>query len=590
MPSSDNGVVPTFTADALVQDTHPAGAIPGAAAADASRARAGVGTAILVILVGLLSVTFFFRYEILDGFTVLRGNRYDEVIIISIYEHWFSVFRAMAHWNRTEYFYPFKGTLGYNDGFFLYGVIYSSFRTAHLDPYLSGECVSIVVRLIGFLGFFWAARRVLGLRSGWALFGAVLFTLSNNMFVQAHHSQLLGVGFAPVMAVLLDGMMAALLLGRTTPFLLWGISAALLYPAWLLTTYYMAWYFCLFGLFMGVAYAILAGRRGLVPWWNAVRRHAAQSAIILLVLCASSIPFLSVYLPTASETGMHPYQGVRGWTLTLPDLMHVGDGNLLYGRIVAFVNHAIRPTMPAWSERMTGFPPGLLWLFGWGAIALLVTRRALVPGRATMLRALAIATLATWALAFNVDGHSLWWFMYEAFPGAKAARVVARYQLFLAVPVTGIAVLYLSASARKVAAPVLILVCGLLVVEEINTAAGVSLDRAHELARLQAVPAPPPDCKAFFVSRARPEGLLGPAWDGFFSHNVDAMIIAETLHLPTINGASTFQPPGWQLKDSDKPDYLDRVRRYAMASHVTQLCSIDLTTMQWGHFPLASGS
>ena len=419
------------------------------------------------------------------------------------------------------------------------------------------------------------------------MFSAALFTISNNLFVQAHHAQLLGVAFAPVMALLLDGMLAALLRGRGARFVLWGIAAGLFYSAWLLTTYYMAWYFCLFGSFMSVAYAILAGRAGLRPWWEAIRRHAVQSAIILLVLFASSIPFLAVYLSKALETGMHPYHQVRGNTLSLPDLMHVGNGNLLYGRIVAFVNHAIRPAMPVWSERMTGFPPALLWLFGWGVIAVLVTRQALDLRRATMLRALVVATLATWALAVNIGGHSAWWFIYEAFPGAKAARVVGRYQLFLAAPVIGIAVLYLAASARKIVLPVLLLVCALLVAEEINTAAAVSLDRAHELARLDAVPPPPPGCKAFFAATARPEGLLGPEWDGFYSHNVDAMIIAETRHLPTINGAATFQPPGWQLKDPDLPGYLDRVRQYALANHVTRLCSLDLKTMRWARFPLA---
>ncbi len=542
---------------------------------------------LLVSAVGVFSVAVFFRTEILNGFSVLRGNRYDQVIELAILEHWFNVFRGLSHWSETGYFYPARLTLGYNDGYFLYGAIYSLFRAARLDPYLSGECVSIALRLIGFFGFYWAARRVLDLRASWALLSAVLFTISNNMFVQAHHAQLLSVGFAPLMAVLLDGMLAALLRGRRAPFLLWGIAAALLYSAWLLTAYYMAWYFLLFVVFMGVAYAFLAGRGGLLPWWNALRRHAAPSAIILLVLGLSSAPFLSVYLRKANETGMHPWHAVRYNTLTLPDLLHVGDGNLLYGRIVAFANHAIRPTMPAWSERMTGFPPGLLWLFGWGAIAVLLTREALVPGRAAVLRALVIATLVTWALAFNIDGHSAWWFIYETFPGAKAARVVARYQLFLAAPVIGIAVLYLATSARTVALPVLLLVCGLLVAEEINTAAAVSLDRRHELARLDAVPRPPPGCKAFFASAARPEGLLGPEWDGFYSHNVDAMIIAETLHLPTINGASTFQPPGWQLSDPDRPDYLDRVRRYAVANRVTRLCGLDLKTMRWQRFPLA---
>ena len=588
MQSSEDGAVPSFTAEVLRDGAHPPGVLAGTAAADIFRSKTRAGTAVLVMLVGVLSVAFVFRYQILSRFTLLSGNRYDQVIEISILEHWFNVFRGIDGWSRMAYFYPFKGTLAYNDGYFLYGVFYSVFRTARLDPYLGAECVSIVMRFIEFFGSYLATRRLFDFRPGWAILSAVLFTLSNNLFIQAHHAQLLGVGFAPVMAVLLDGMFAALLSGRRVRLVLWGAAAGCLYGAWLMTTYYMAWFFLLFSIFLCAAYMILAGRAGLQPIWEAVRRHELPLATILLAVFLASIPFLILYLPKAHQTGMHPYRAAQVNTLSMPDLLDVGGGNLLYGRIVALVNHAIRPSYPAWSERMTGFPPVLLFLFACGIVLLLATPRALLPRYATLLRAIGVATLVTWALVFNIDGHSLWWFVYELVPGAKAARVVSRYQIFLAAPVIAIAVSYLSASARKIVAPVLFLVCALLVAEEINAETLVSLDRPHELARLNAVPPPPAGCKAFFISRARPESLLDADWDGFYNHNVDAMIIAATIHLPTVNGASTFQPPKWNLINPDKPDYLDRVRRYALANHVTDLCSLDLKTMQWGHFQLAT--
>ncbi len=596
MRHTDGGVISTYAIEMRHDGAYQPGVLagseasPGAAAANASRSTTRVGTVLLVTLVGFLAVAFLFRYQILSRFVLLSGNCYDQVIEVSILEHWFSVFRGLAHWSRTDYFYPFKGTLGYNDGYFLHGMFYSFFRAAHLDPYLSAECVSIVTRLIGFFGSYWAARRLFEFRPSWATLSAVLFTLSNNLFLQAHHAQLLSVAFAPVMAVLLQGMMTALLSGRRLRLVLWGASAGCLYAAWLMTAYYMAWYFFFFCTFLCASYAMLAGRAGLQPIWHAIRRHELPLAVILLVVFLASIPFLSVYLPKAHETGMHPYRAAQVNTLSMPDLVDVGGGNLLYGRIATLVDHAIRPAYPAWSERMTGFPPALLLLFACGVVLLLRTPRSLLPRHATLLRAIAIASLATWVPLFNIAGHSLWWFVYSLFPGAKAARVVSRYQIFLAAPVIGIAVFYLSASARKIVTPVLVLVCALLVAEEINAETLVSLDRPHELARLNAVPPPPVDCKAFFISRARAEPLLDPDWDGFYSHNVDAMIIAATIHLPTINGASTFQPLKWNLINPDKPDYLDRVRRYAAANHVTHLCSLDLRTMQWGRFQFAGGS
>ena len=541
-----------------------------------------------VLLVGFLSVAFFFRYQFLNRFSLLSGDHYDQVIELAILEHWFNTFQGLSHWSETGYFYPFSKTLGYNDGYFLYGILYSAFRSARLDPYLSGECVSVVVRLAGFFGFYLAMRRLLDLKPGWAILAAVLFTLSNNAFVQAHHAQLLSVSFVPIMAVLLDAMLAALLSGRSARVLLWGAAAACLYAAWLMTAYYMAWFFALFSTFAGLAYLVLTRCAGLRAGLGTARRHAAPLAAVALVFVLAVLPFLSVYVPKAQETGMHPYRAARSNTLSLPDLLELGSGNLLYGRADALMDHAIRPAYPAWTERMTGFPPALLFLFACGVVLLFAAPPALSPARTTVLRSLAVAALATWALTFNLDGHSPWWFIYGFFPGAKAARVVARYQIFVAAPVTAIAVLYLSASARRIAAPVLGLVCVLLVAEQINAAPHLALDRAHELARLGAVPPPPAECSAFFTSSARPEPMLDAGWDGFYSHNVDAMIIAEVIHLPTINGASTFQPPRWNLTDPDRPDYLDRVRQYAAANHVSQLCSLDLKTMTWGRLPLSA--
>ncbi len=561
---------------------------PGRSTAASSSSTVRITTAALVALAGLLTTAFFFRYQILNRFTLLTGNRYDQVIEVTILEHWFNTFRGLAHWSEMGYFYPVGKSLGYNDGFFLYGVFYSVFRAARIDPFLSGELVNVALKLIGFFGFYLAARRLLDLRPGWAILSSILFTLSNNAFIQSHHAQLLGVAFAPVMAVLLDETVAALLSGRRRHLLAWGAAAGCLYAAWLTTTYYVAWYFAFFGTFLCGAYALVAGPTELRVWWTAIRRNAAPLAAVGLIFLVATIPFLSVYLTKAHETGMHSYREAQIHTLTLPDLMDVGSGNLLYGRIVAFVNHAIRPNYPAWTERISGFPPVLLLLFACGCLVSLAAPRTIMPSRPNLLRATAIATLATWVLAFNVDGHSAWWFVYKLFPGAKATRVVARYQIFVTVPVVSIAILYLSASARKIVAPVLALVCVLLVAEQINTSPFMMLDRAHELAHLDAVPPPPADCKAFFTSSARPEPVLDdPDLEDFYNHNVDAMFIAEMVHLPTINGAATFHPTNWNLVAPGKPGYLDKVLRYAAAHHVTQLCSLDLKTLQWSHMQLA---
>src|SRR5215212_6266644 len=177
----------------------------------ASRASAGALAAanssslrgVVLALACAACVAVFFRNQIANGFTLLFGDRHDAVIALSIMEHWRNVLVGVTEWSRTAYFHPVPGTLGYNDGYFLFGLVYAAFRGGGADPFLSGELTNMVVRAVGFLAMHAACRRVLGLSFGWSLLGAALFTLSNNLFIRASHAQLFSVGFLPVLAVLL---------------------------------------------------------------------------------------------------------------------------------------------------------------------------------------------------------------------------------------------------------------------------------------------------------------------------------------------------------------------------------------------------
>jgi hypothetical protein len=131
------------------------------------------------------------------------------------------------------------------------------------------------------------------------------------------------------------------------------------------------------------------------------------------------------------------------------------------------------------------------------------------------------------------------------------------------------------------AKPLVAVLCVLLVIEEINVGPPLSLNRLRELAWLEAVPPPPAGCRAFFVSAARPGTYMGAALTGLISHNIDAMLIAETKGLPTINGSSTFMPPGWYLEKPSQPAYQELVGSYAARYNIGHLCALNLQTDSW---------
>jgi hypothetical protein len=536
---------------------------------------------LVVGLVALLSVGFVFRNQLGDGFTLLLGDRHDAVIELSILEHWVNVLAGRSAWDRTDYFHPVPGTLGYNDGYLVFGLLQAGFRAAGADPFLGGELVNMAMRLIGFLGAYALGRRAVGLSWGWALLGAALFTVSNNLFIRGSHAQLFSVGLVPVLALLLHGALAALLEGRRRALLGWGAGFALGFAASLMTGFYMAWYFAWCGGVMLLAWLAVAGRPARRRLLGAMRAQAAALAAIAALAVTAEIPFLLLYLPKAAETGMHPWADVLRHVPSPLDIIHVGEANYLWGWLVRAMNGAFRPGFPFWSEVMTGMPPllllvfvaALLWLWRGGGEA--------PPGRVAMLRALAIAVLATWALSLQIGGVTGWSLVYGLVPGAKAARVVARYQIFLTLPVVVLAMAVLSAEARRLPRLAVGLLCALLLAEEANGYAPRFVDRPLEAGRLAAVPPAPAACRAFYVSAARQDSRFGEAVADPYNHNTEAMLVAAVRHVPTINGISTFNPPYWPEAIPEEPQYLAQVQAYAAHWGVTGLCALDLQRFVW---------
>jgi len=102
------------------------------------------------------------------------------------------------------------------------------------------------------------------------------------------------------------------------------------------------------------------------------------------------------------------------------------------------------------------------------------------------------------------------------------------------------------------------------------------------------VPPPPAGCRAFWVSAAREESRFGEAVEDSYNHNTEAMLVASVLRLPTVNGISTFNPPGWPASWPGQPGYEAEVAAWAAAHGVEGLCALDLQRMAWSLPPAGS--
>ncbi len=552
----------------------------------------GASTGRRSALLGLalaLSLGAVFSTQLLTGFGLLTGDRLDGLIQVSILEHWFNVLRGNAAWDTTNYFYPYRGTLAYNDGYFLYGLGYAGLRAVGLDPFASAEMVNALLRVLGFATAYRFASRVLHLSFPWAMLGAALFTLNINTYQQSAHAQILSVALAPGAALLAVRTMQALEAGAARTAFGWGAALALLASAWLMTAFYMAW---LLGFYAAaLLLAVLAMRPEVRRRLLAVlRREWLAVSAIALVFAAAVAPFLSLYLPKASESGMHSFAALRPYLPSLGDTLRVGPGNLLFGWSDRFFAPAGAATS---AERVVGWPPVHLACFLAAAWSWR-RRRAMRPALAApvlvapvlvapaLVAPVLVTTGAVYALTLHVGGVSGWWLVYQAIPGGKAIRVVARAWIMLAAgPVLCVVLLWLQdwSGTKPVAAAVL---AALLVAEQLSSGPDVArLDRLGELRRLHAVLPAPARCRAFTVLSARSDDPEAIKALQTLSANANAMLIAEVADLPTINGISSFNPPDWNAADPSSPSYLGHMSAYAQAHGVDGLCGLDLRTRRW---------
>jgi len=529
---------------------------------------------LIVMLIMAVCVTWLYRQQILNGFSILAGDRYDGVISTTILEHWYNVFQGRSNWAEVNYFYPHVRSLANTDGYFIVGIIYAPFRLLGFDPFYSAELANMVVKSIGFVGMYWMCRRVFSMPFHWALLAAILFTLNNGMTTHSWRSQLATVAFTPFMVILLWRGALAIKQNDFAKARLSGCLAGLLFGAWCLTCFYAAWFFLYFFIVFGIIALINSGKTGLALIREQLTSHAGSYLIVLMASLLALAPFIYAFLPKSQETGVRAYSESLAFTVTPENILQLGNENIFLGKAYNEVLLKIKPDYIVTHEYYnTGFGILLFVIFAIAAVRIARQERK----NNTLFFTLMLATVITGLSTLNFDGYSLWYVVFHSIPGAKALRVVSAYYLFLALPIIVISVRYLT--MRRMPTAIMLILAGLLILEELNVPA-LGLVRQTEMTRIALTKMPPPICKAFYTSGWSDQTTLsGPA--EIYAHNVSAMLIAQQLDIPTVNGIASFMAPDWDFANPNKRDYDARVRSYASKNNVQGLCRLDLNDKTW---------
>ena len=208
---------------------------------------------------------------------------------------------------------------------------------------------------------------------------------------------------------------------------------------------------------------------------------------------------------------------------------------------------------------------------------------------AALAAGLSMAVLLTWLLMLKIHGLSLWWLVYKLIPGAGSIRAVYRFQHVLTFPLAIVIAIGLHQSInyakynitsyvkRLIFFLFLAVVAVLLIGEEFNTASLAHYSKQQQRKMLAGISLPPQQAKVFALLPA--EGSGKP----FYESQIDAVIVAQKFGLHTINGYSGNSPPGWEMSDVDKPEYILHLIRWIQNYHIEsdRLFFLDAKTGYW---------
>jgi hypothetical protein len=561
-----------------------------------------------------LGFALVFRGWLFTGFDRAFGDEEDGYLALAIIEHWRHVFAGTVHWTDPIIFYPARGTLGYTDAFFLLGAADVGLRTLGFDPFTAFMAVMAAVSAIGFFGFRRLAIRHFGVRPAFAAVGAFLFAFSNLDAVKLIHVQ---VYCAMLLPVLCDLALSAWK-GTRGGAILAGTAGGF-YGLLFLTAFQASWFFAFYLLLIALIYPAVFGRQATAAL---LREIDARRTILLAAaggFAAGIVPFLLLYLPVLLSGHSRSFAEVAGNMPLWRDLLNVTPENGVWGALFERLGLAGLPDRPVWEVELA-FTPMVLAVFAAGLVVIAVRlptsrseklpplekgrvgegiagrRRnacgdsadprpdptpeegggsAAAAGSDRLLLLMGLAVIALWLLQMDYFGVRPWRAVWAAVPGAKAIRYTFRSQLVANLFVSLVVARTLGELARHRIA--VIALAAVLIAEQVNLAWPATMPPKAAFAWIDAVPAPPSGCRAFYVvPDAGPPDRTAP------QHQDDAMLFAQIRGIPTLNGYSSWFPDGWALDDPASPRYPAAVRAWAEKNHIAdEVCGLEPRTGRW---------
>lgn len=531
----------------------------------------------------------YFRQFLFSGFDMIAGNNGDVRFDLFIRENFYQFLLGRSEFFSPPMFYPVKNTLGYSDTYLLDALIYVPMRVFGFDPYLSFEIVLIVTSLLGFCFFNLVVTRYLKATQPWAAIAGVLFVFSNGLFIKIGHPQMQEVCWTPLIVLMV--LEAARRLSHKTKFTpVMGYGAGLMFALLCTTAFYVSWFFLFLAGTTLVAGSVLISGKDKQAYRQLFRHYAPLGKAVLAGFLTGAVLFLMVYGDMLLQ---HKARGIGEYLNTAPvltDIINVSSNNWVWGNLFEHI-HIIPHSHLDNGEIDIATSPAALISY---AIAIYALRRKrwLTAPEDSNIRLYVLASAAAFAVmavtVIKFHEHTLYFFALHLIPGANAIRDGARAWIVTNGIVTSVIAIMLTRLSRNVNSRKALLMfsafIALLLVEQINVGRNHNVSRSEENQFLAAVPPAPETCRSFFLTpqTIRGDGSPKAVKRDDAIQQIDAIMIAQKVHVPTLNGYSGWSPQDWQMDKIKNPEYFRKVWEWANSHDLAQgLCSYDVTTATW---------
>jgi hypothetical protein len=472
----------------------------------------------------IAGTVFFFHQTLLSGFDRIVGDFGDSRLCNALLEHTFLWMAGRPGHQRLwdlPIFHPVANVFAYSESFLGVAPLYWAWRLVGPAD-TAFQAWLLTVASLGFFSAYLLLRRGFSFPPGAASLGAFICAFGNLRAAQLHHPQLLA-SFYSFLALL---FLARWLRGPAERGAAWSVAgfvACLVLQVY--ASFYLGWFLVL-GLGLAGLWALLLP--SCRPWLlTALRLQWVPLALCLAGAALALVPLALQGLAVARESGWRPYEEVAILIPKPQAWIYMGRRSVLYHWMRDF---SLFRALSVEHEQRLGL--GLVTLLCAGVGFWRARHR---PSTALLL----LTSLTIVLLATDFGGFSLWHWVYAFVPGGGAVRAVSRIGLLLLIP-AGVGLAHCAQGLRPRGGALALVALALCVAEQAYSESWYSKAQGRSVVGFLARQVEP-DCRSFYLSI-----VPGPDDDGSpWLYQVDAVMTQLAVRIPTVNGYSGHNPPGY---------------------------------------------